>query len=265
VAFIAQSVVRNPAVQWSTVGQYLFNHSILIGVLTTLKLTALSMSIALVLAVVIAVARLTNNLVLQWMGYAYIWLFRSLPLLVLLLVTFNISLFYRHFALGIPFGPTFFAINSEQLISALVAAVIALALHEAAYSSEILRAAINAVPRGERDAARALGMRDLQIYRRIVLPQAFRLAIPPLANDTISMVKNTALVAFIAVPDLMYTAQSIYATTYEVVPLLVVASLWYLAIISVLTIVQSILEGHFERRGRGVLRRQNLIGIEEHA
>lgn len=262
IAFVIQSVVRNPATQWSYVWQYLFSKAILKGVLTTLELTGLSMAVSLVLAVCIAVARLTANPVLQWLAYAYTWLFRSLPLLVLLLVTFNVSLFFPKLALGIPFGPTFFSIRSQNLIAPLVAAVIAFALHEAAYSSEIIRAAIKAIGRGEWDAAAALGMHDLLIYRRVVLPQALRLAVPPLANDTINMVKNTSLVAFIAVPDLMYTAQSIYESNYRIVPLLIVASLWYLAIISALTAAQTSLERHFERHRRGDLRRQQLLAGE---
>lgn len=263
VVFLLQSAFRNPAAQWNYVGQYLFNNAILKGVLTTIEISALSMVIALALAVCLAIARLSRNPVLQWFGYTYVWLFRSLPLLVLLLVTFNISLFYPHFAFGIPFGPTFFSIHSQNVISALLAAVIAFALHEAAYSSEIIRASIVSIPQGQRDAARAVGMHELQIYHRIILPQALRVAVPPLANDTINMVKNTSLVAFIAVPDLMYTAQSIYENNYRIVPLLIVASLWYLAVISALTLLQTALERRLGRSTGSGSRLRRSVMTEE--
>jgi len=244
------SLVVNKAVQWRLVGHYLFNPSILQGVVVTIELTVLSMILALLVAVIVALARLSKSRAIRTIAFIYVWIFRSIPLLVLLVLWYNIALFYPRFGLGIPFGPTFVSVPSARLVTALGSAVAALALNEAAYASEILRASILAVPKGQSEAGIALGMPPKTLFRRIVLPQALKIAIPPLGNDTINMVKSTALVAFIAVPDLLYASQVIYESNYEIVPLLLVATAWYLAIVSCLSVLQIFTERHMDRSTR---------------
>lgn len=258
------SGATNKAVQWHVVGQYLFNASILNGAGLTMELSALSMAIALVLGVVVAIMRLSGNPVISKIAYLYIWLFRSIPLLVLLIVWDNISLFYPKLGIGIPYGPTFASVASKHLVTAFGAAVAALALNETAYASEIFRAAILAISGGQWDAGTALGMPRSVLYRRIVLPQAVRIAIPPLSNDTINMVKSSAMVAFIAVPDLLYSAQVIYQSNFLIVPLLVTAAIWYIVIITALTLAQGGLERYLERATRLSRRADSDLG-EVHA
>ncbi len=254
IALLIASLATNKAMQWGVVGTYLFNSQILHGATITCELTVFSMILAELIAVPIALFRLSGNAFLRVVGYLYVWMFRSIPLLVLLIVWFNIGLFYPRIGFGIPYGPVFVSASTKQLVTALDAAVAALGLNEAAYSSEILRTSIRAVAAGQRDAAKALGMRSTVMFRRIILPQAVKIAIPPLGNDTIGMVKSTALVAFIAVPDLLYSSQTIYESNYEVVPLLIVASIWYIVIVTVLTIIQSLLERWMDRSMRSAAR-----------
>ena len=247
IAFAIQSIVRNGALQWNIVGQYLFDHRILAGVWVTIQLTVLSMTWALISAVVIAVMRLSRSRSLRTIAFAYVWFFRSVPVLVLLIIVDNFSLLYPHASLGVPFGPSVFSVPLHQLVTPFLAAVLAFGLNEAAYASEILRSAILAIGRGQWDAGTAVAMTRARIYRRIVLPQALRIAVPPLTNDTINMLKGTSLVAFIGVFDLLYTAQAIYAVNYEVMPLLLVACLWYVFLVTIMTIAQALLERYLRR------------------
>ncbi|GAA1000325.1 hypothetical protein GCM10009555_103080 [Acrocarpospora macrocephala] len=250
LALAVWSVVSNEALQWDIVGRYMLDIRILNGVWVTIGLTAASMAVGLVLAVIVALMRLSGNWALRQAALLFVWFFRSTPVLVLLIITFNLSLFYPTLTIGIPGGPTLISGETHTLISPFMAAVLAFALNEAAYSAEILRSSITAVSTGQWEAGTALGMTRARIYRRVVLPQALRIAIPPLGNDTINMLKGTSLVAFIAVFDLMYTAQSIYQLTYEVVPLLVVVTLWYIVLVTVLSAVQSLLERRLRGRSR---------------
>ena len=240
----------NKRFQWGIVRQYVLDNRIIKGVGVTLELTVVSMVLALILAVVVALMRLSSNWAARYAATAFVWFFRSVPVLVLLILTFNFGLLYPRITIGIPGGPTLFSHQTNTLISPFWAAIAAFALNEAAYASEILRSSILAVSRGQWEAGRAVGMTIGQIYRRVVLPQAIRTAIPPLGNDTINMLKGTSLVAFIAVFDLMYTAQSIYTLNYDVVPLLVVVTIWYVVMVSLLTLLQSYLERRLRRPGR---------------
>jgi ABC-type amino acid transport system permease subunit len=161
---------------------------------------------------------------------------------------FNLAALYPRLGLGIPGRDPLFSVGANEIISPFVAAILALSLHEAAYMAEIVRSGVIGVDRGQRQAALALGMRPARVMRRIVLPQAMRTIIPPTGNQTISMLKTSSLVSVIALSDLLYTAQSIYGINYQVIPLLVVASLWYLIVVSVLSVGQGFLE---RRYGRG--------------
>jgi len=258
VAFLAvvvvHSVATNPRFGWSTVGHYLFSSRILHGLLVTLELTAVSMVIGIVLGVVLAVMRLSKNPLVSGGSWTYIWFFRGTPVLVQILFWSFISALYPRISLGIPFGgPEFLHADANTLITPFLAAILALGLNEAAYMAEIVRAGIISVDEGQTDAASALGLTRLQTMRRIVLPQAMRVIIPPTGNETISMLKTSSLVSVIAYPELLYSAQLIYAVNYLQIPLLLTASIWYLAVTSVLSVGQYYVERHF---GRGHSSRQ---------
>ena len=242
------SVATNPAFEWPVVGEYMLNGQILLGLARTLELTVIAMAIGLVLGTALAVMRLSANRLLSTLAWAYIWFFRSVPALVQLIFWYNFGALYPVIALRVPFGPVLFSATANQLITPMFAALAGLGLAQAAYTAEVVRAGIVAVPPGQVRAAKALGMRPVTIFRRIVFPQAMRVIIPPVGNEVISMVKNTSLVSVIALAELLYTAQLIYARTYETIPLLIVASLWYLAVVSVLSAGQHVLERRYRAR-----------------
>lgn len=251
IAWMVSGAVRNPRFEWSVVWQYMFDDAIMAGLQTTLVLTVLAMAIGCLLGIVLAIMRMSPNPVLNTIAWSYIWVFRAVPTLVQLLVWFNLGALYPELSIGIPFGPTFVTGESNTLISAWTAALLGLGLHEAAYMAEIIRSGIEAVDRGQREAALALGMSKRKLMRRIVLPQAFRIIIPPTGNQIISLLKVTSLVSVIALSDLLYSAQVIAARNFLVIPLLIVVSVWYLAITSVLMAGQHFLERHMSRSDRG--------------
>ena len=249
---LADSIATNKRFQWGTVHHYFFSRRVLDGLVVTLELTVLSMAIGIVLGILLAVMRLSPNPLVSGASWLYIWIFRGTPVLVQILLWYNIAALYPRFSLGIPFGgPQFAHFTAATLITPFRVGVLALGLNEGAYMAEIVRAGIISVPEGQNDAAQSLGMTRLQTMRRIVLPQAMRVIIPPTGNETISMLKTTSLVSVIAVTDLLYSVQLIYSANYRTIPLLVVASLWYLIVTTVLTIGQYYLERHF---GRGATR-----------
>jgi len=247
-AVVAVSVATNPAFQWPVVAQYIFDGQILGGLLRTLELTLVAMAMGLVLGTVLAVMRLSANLLLSTLSWLYIWFFRSVPVLVQLIFWYNFGALYPTLVLRVPFGPELYHASMNAVITPLTAALAGLGLAQAAYTAEVIRAGIASVAHGQTRAAKALGMRPATIFVRIVFPQAMRVIIPPVGNEVISMVKSTSLVSVIALSDLLYTAQLIYARTYETIPLLIVASLWYLAIVSVLSAGQHVLERRYRQR-----------------
>ncbi|EFL20468.1 His/Glu/Gln/Arg/opine family amino acid ABC transporter, permease [Streptomyces himastatinicus ATCC 53653] len=251
LVFLLEGWITNPRMQWGTVGEFLFSPVIMEGLRTTLLLTALAMAVGIVGGVVLAVLRMSANPVLSRLSWAYIWLFRGTPLLVQLLFWYFLSAIVPTIGLGVPWGPTFVEAETNVLITQLTAAVLGLGLHEAAYMAEIVRAGITSVDDGQSEAAQALGMSRGQTLRRIVLPQALRIIIPPTGNQAISMLKTTSLVFAIAVPELLTSIQGIYSRNFQQVPLLVVACFWYLVATSVLNVGQYYLERRF---GRGTSR-----------
>jgi polar amino acid transport system permease protein len=253
VAALIRSVVTNDRFGWDVVGQYLFSPRVLHGLVVTLELTVVSMFVGIVLGIVLAIMRLSPNPLVSGSSWFYIWLFRGTPVLVQLLFWNFISALYPSIDLGIPFGPSFIHADANSLITPFTAAVLGLGLNEGAYMAEIVRAGILSVDEGQTDAAHALGMTRLKTMRRIVLPQAMRVIIPPTGNETISMLKTSSLVSVIAYTELLYTVQLIYAANYRQIPLLIVASLWYLFVTSILSIGQYFLERRF---GRGSARAQ---------
>jgi polar amino acid transport system permease protein len=252
-AMVIKSFFTNSRYDWSTIWHYAFTSSVLHGVLTTLELTVVAMLIGIVGGIVLAIMRLSPNPVLSSASWFYIWLFRGTPVIVQILIWFNLSYLLPHISIGIPFGPEFATADTNSLISALTAGILALGLNEAAYMAEIVRAGILSVDEGQSEAAAALGMQRGLVMRRIVLPQAMRVIIPPTGNETISMLKTSALVSVIAVPELLQQSQAIINRTYITIPILLMASMWYLAMTTVLTIGQYYVERHY---GRGSSRSQ---------
>jgi polar amino acid transport system permease protein len=241
------SVATNPAFEWPVVAQYMFDAQILAGLARTLELTVAAMAMGLLLGTVLAVMRLSSNPLLMTLSWLYTWFFRSVPVLVQLIFWYNFGALYPHIVLRVPFGPVLYSASANAVITPLTAALGGLGLAQAAYTAEVIRAGIVSVPRGQTRAAMALGMRPATIFFRVVFPQAMRVIIPPVGNEVISMVKNTSLVSVIALAELLYTAQLIYARTYETIPLLIVASLWYLIIVSILSVGQNFLEQYYGR------------------
>lgn len=250
-ASVVRAVVSNPHFEWHVVGQYLFDSRILSGMVATIELTLASMVVGIVLGVVLAVMRLSPNPIVSGASWLYIWFFRGTPLLVQILFWYNIAALFPVISLGVPFGPAIVHGSANSVITAFVAALIALSLNEGAYMSEIVRAGIISVPEGQTEAAQSLGLGRIQTLRLIVLPQAMRVVIPPTGNETISMLKNTSLISVTAYAELLYSAQQIYNVNFQVIPLLIVVSVWYLVLTSVLYVGQYFIE---RRYGRGFSR-----------
>jgi polar amino acid transport system permease protein len=251
-AMLIQSVATNPNFRWSTVFGYFLDGRILRGLGTTLLLTLVAMIVGSIIGVVMAVGRQSRNAVVAGAASAYVGFFRGTPLLVQLIFWFNLAALYPVLSLGVPFGPSFVDFDTNALITPMFAAILGLGLNEGAYMSEIVRAGLLSVDPGQTDAAEALGMRRSHVFRRIVLPQAMRVIIPPTGNETISMLKTTALVSVIAIPDLLFSVQIIYSKNFQVVPLLITASLWYLLVTTVLSVGQFFLERRFKRGDRAL-------------
>ncbi|WP_344044187.1 amino acid ABC transporter permease [Nocardioides panacihumi] len=246
------SLARNPNLDWTTVGTYLTKDFVIRGVGITLLLTALAMVIGTVGGVLVAVMRLSANPVLSWSAWLFVWFFRGTPLLVQIIFWGFLAALYERIQIGVPFtGWHLVDLDTNAVVTPIVAAVLALGLNEMAYAAEIVRGGILSVEDGQDDAATALGLTRAQTMRTIVLPQAMRVIVPPMGNETITMLKSTALVSVIGGRDLLTAVQSVYAQNFKVIPLLVVAAMWYLALTSVLSLGQYFLERRFGRGRRG--------------
>lgn len=241
-ALFLQLLVFNANMHWDVVGDYLFDKEIMAGLGRTLLLTALAMVIGLLVGMLLAIMRLSDNRVFQGASWAWIWFFRGVPPLVQLIFWYNLALLIPRVGVGVPFGPVFFSWDTNLLITPFSAAILGLSLTESAYAAEMIRGGIQAVAVGQTEAAASLGMTRAQALRRIILPQAFRILIPPIGNDTISMLKFTSLVSVLALPDLLYSAQMIYSRTYQTIPLLLVVTIWYLVLATVLTLIEHAIE-----------------------
>ncbi|ALG07598.1 amino acid ABC transporter permease [Kibdelosporangium phytohabitans] len=251
LAMAGHALVTNTAFDWPTFADYVFYPSVLEAVLLTIELTALGIVIGFVLGTVFALMRMSSSPLLRAVSWAYIWIFRSVPLILQLLFWYNLAILYNQLSFGIPFGPSFFSVGTQDLIPPLAAAALGLSLHQAAYSAEIVRSGFISVDAGQREAAAALGIPRRRQFFRIVLPQAMRTIVPAAANEIIGMVKGTSVVYIMALPELFYQVQVIYTRNGRVIPLLLVATFWYLLITSVLSIVQHYVERHY---GKGVRR-----------
>jgi polar amino acid transport system permease protein len=241
------STVTNPRFEWGVVLQYLTDPRVLQGLEQTVQITVAAMAIGIAGGLLLAMMRLSLNPLVSGAAWLYVWFFRGTPVLLQIFFWFNLSALFPKVSISVPFGPTLWHADANALITKFAAAVLALGLNEAAYMAEIVRGGILAVEEGQIDAAKALGMTQLQTMRRIVLPQAMRVIIPPTGNETISMLKTTSLVAVIAYTELLYAAQLIYAANYKTIPLLVVAAFWYILVTSVLYVGQYHVERRFSR------------------
>jgi polar amino acid transport system permease protein len=253
-AAVVRSVATNTNFGWHAVGQFLFDPRVLHGVVVTIELTVLSMAIGIALGVLLAVMRLSPNPILSGASWLYIWFFRGTPLLVQVIFWANIQDLFKTISIGIPFiGPTIISEPANTLITTFTALVLAFSLNEGAYMAEVVRAGIISVDEGQTDAAQSLGMSRVQTMRLIVLPQAMRVILPPTGNETISMLKNTSLAYVAGYTELLYSVTQISDVNYEIIALLIVASIWYLVMTSVLYVGQHFIE---RRYGRGFSRAQ---------
>lgn len=246
-ASVVWTIVSRPALQWGTVGTYLFNRQILGGLVVTIYLTIIAMAIAVVLGSLVALMTQSKNPILVALGLGYVWLFRAIPGLVQLLIWFNLASLFPTIEIGIPYVHMFFGISPNAFMTPLLAACLGLGLSEGAYVAEIIRGGLLSIPNGQHEAASALGLTSGQTMRKVVLPQAMRMIIPPIGNQFIGMLKYTSLASVVSVGELLHAAQSIYTTNFQIIPLLVVASIWYLVLTTVLTFLQRRVEAYFNR------------------
>jgi polar amino acid transport system permease protein len=239
---------QREAYGWPNVAKYIFDRRISAAALVTLQLTVYSMIIGVVLGLILAVMRLSPNPVVKSVAWLYLWIFRGTPVYVQLVFWGLFSLIYPQIFLGVPWTEIGVNLNLDFMQNAFVIAVIGLALNEAAYMAEIVRAGLLSVDAGQEEAATALGMSWGQTMTRIVIPQSMRVIIPPTGNEVISMLKTTSLVAAIPLTtDLYGVARDISAVTFTPIPLLIVASIWYLFFTSILMVGQYFLEKRFSR------------------
>ncbi len=247
-AWVAYQVWVNPGFQWDVVGRYLLNRQVLRGVGMTLELTALVMLVGTVIGVVLAVMRLSTGKVLPLCAYGFTWCFRGTPVLVQLVFWYNLAALFPTLSLGVPFGgPKLWEVSSTVAIGSFTAALLGLGLNEAAYMGEIVRAGLLSVDKGQIEAAKALGYRPWQTLHAVVLPQAMRAIVPPTGNQVIGMLKYTSLASVVALSELMNSVEKIYTRTFETVPMLIVAALWYLVLVSLLSVGQFFIERHYDR------------------
>ncbi len=247
LALVLHSMLDNPRFEWDVVAANLTEESILNGVLMTIKLTLISVVFGFAGGTVLALMRLSSNPVLVGVSWAYTWFFRAVPMLVQLFLWYNIAALYPRLVLSLPWVGEVWSATTNEVISPFSAAVLALVIHQSAYAAEIIRAGIQSVGAGQLEAAKALGYRPGQIFRQTVLPQAMRTILPPAGNEVIGQLKTTAVVSVIALQDVLYSAQIIYQRTYEVIPLLLVATAWYLLMTSLLSVLQHFVEVRFSR------------------
>jgi polar amino acid transport system permease protein len=246
-AGVVDIFVTAKALEWHVVGQYLFNDRILGGALVTLELTAIAMVIGVGLGTLMAIMRLSENPVMSWVSWFYIWFFRGTPVLVQIFFWFNLAFILPIITIGIPFTHIAWIGVTNNIDTPIVAAILGLGLNEAAYMAEIIRAGLISVDHGQTEAAQALGMRRSLVMRRIVIPQAMRVIVPPTGNETISMLKTSSLAYIATVGELFFIQKEFSDANFRPVELLMVVSVWYLAMTSVLTMIQYYIERHYAR------------------
>ena len=248
LVWIAWQLVTNPGFQWDIVGRYMLDRTVLRGVAMTIQLTFLVMLIGAAIGIVVALMRLSRDPLLNFCAHGFVWFFRGTPVLVQLVFWYNLAALFPQIELGIPFdGPKVFAISATAAISSFTAALLGLGLNEGAYMAEIIRAGLLSVDAGQTEASKALGHRPWQTFRVVVLPQAMKAIVPPTGNQLIGMLKYTSLASVVALHELMHSVETIYSRTFETMPMLIVAALWYLILVSLLSIGQYFIERYYLR------------------
>ncbi|MDH6539776.1 amino acid ABC transporter permease [Streptomyces lavendulae] len=252
VSQAAHGLVTNPFYQWDRFAYWFARPVVLDGLLITLQVTAYSAVLGLAGGVLLALCRLSGSPVLRSVSWTYVWLFRSVPLIVVLLFLYNLGALYPTLGIGIPFGPAFLTFDESRLATDIVVAVAGLSLCEAAYAAEVVRAGVLSVDQGQHEAAAALGLPGRYRFARIVFPQALRSIVPSYVNQLIGLLKATSLVFYVSLLDLFGTVQNL-AGTYpgDVVPLLLVATVWYVVLTSLVSVAQFYVERYY---ARGALR-----------
>ncbi|CAL9597119.1 hypothetical protein SUDANB58_05358 [Streptomyces sp. enrichment culture] len=243
-AQFVHGLATNPVWEWGVFADHVLSETIVRAVWVTLQLTAYATVLGFLLGTVLAFMRLSRSPVLRTVAWTYVWIFRSIPMIVQLVFWFNLSALYEELGVGIPFGPVFWSVDSNSLVGTIGAAVIGLSLHQAAYAAEVVRGGVVSVDHGQREAAAALGIPRPRQIRRIVLPQAMRAILPTAGNEVVGLLKGTSVVYVMSIGELFYQAQVIYGRTGRVIPLLLVATAWYV----VLTTLLSLAQYHVERR-----------------
>lgn len=229
-------------IEWSYVGQFLTSKAILFGLMNTILMSLLAMTLGVIFGVITAIMRMSQNPILQYVALGYTWLFRGTPLILQLLLWFNLALIFPVISF-----PGVFQIDTVSVMTPFVAALLGLSINQGAYTAEVVRAGLLSVDTGQYEAAKSIGMPRLQALKRIILPQAMRIIIPPVGNEFIGMVKMTSLASVIQYSELLHNAQNIYFANARVMELLIVAGIWYLAVVTVLSFGQSRLERHFAK------------------
>ncbi|HEV2890643.1 MAG TPA: amino acid ABC transporter permease [Frankiaceae bacterium] len=274
VAMFVNMVVTNDAFQWSFMADHMFTPPVMEGVRTTLVLTVYSMLIGVGFGIVLAIMRLSPNPIISSVAWVYTWFFRAVPRLVLAILFGNLGILYARLEIGLPFddqilglfggggNAVIWGVDANDFLRGFTAGLLALALSEAAYMAEIVRAGIQSVDAGQTEAAQAIGMSRGQTMRRVVLPQAMRVIVPPTGNETIAMLKDTSVVAFVPVSnEMFFQLRAVGTRTFQVFPMLVAACLWYVALTSVLMVGQYFLEKRFSRGVASTARaRARMIG-----
>ncbi len=250
VVNFAWIVANNENFGWAVVAAYFFDPTVIQGLYVSLGLTVVAMIIGVILGLLLAIARMSTDRLASSSASLFIWFFRGTPLLVQLIFWYNMSTLFPELSIAIPFGPTLASWDTNSVITPMTAAIVGLALNEAAYMAEIIRGGLLSVDRGQAETAEAFGMTRARALRRIIIPQAMRSIVPPTGNQLISMIKATSLVSVIAMADLLYSVQSIYNRTFEIIPMLLVAVIWYLLITSVLNVGQAYIERYYSRGDR---------------
>ncbi|MFI0987577.1 amino acid ABC transporter permease [Streptomyces exfoliatus] len=243
----AHGLVTNPGWEWDVFAAFFTAETILRAVWVTLQLTFYGTALGFAVGIVLAFMRLSASPFLRSVAFGYIWAFRSIPLIVQLLFWFNLAYLYKELSIGIPFGPGFVSFDTMGLVGEMSAAVLGLALHQAAYAAEIVRGGVLSVDHGQSEAAASLGIPRLRQVRRIVLPQAMRSILPNAANEIISLFKGTSIVSVMAIGELFYQVQVVYGRNGRVVPLLMVATAWYVLLTTALSVVQYYVERHYAK------------------
>jgi polar amino acid transport system permease protein len=279
-AMFVHLLVTNKAFNWPFMVDNMFRPPVIRGVQGTLIMTVSAMVFGIVLGIVVAIMRLSENPILKAAAWTYTWVFRAIPRLVLLAGLGGLTILWARLELGVPFDREigrlfgvedlnlrFWGVSTRELLVGFVVGLLGLGLSEAAYMAEIVRAGIQSVDPGQTEAAEALGMSRGKVLRRIVLPQAMRVIIPPTGNETIAMLKDTSLLIYVPVTaELFYQLDVVGKRTFQVIPMYVAATLWYLFLTSILLVGQYFLERHFSR-GYGTADRAKLrlrdIGVEQ--